>query len=141
MSDLHLASDPGSRLREQLSSVVSAWADSATVTGNRFHVCCNKLVCMLKTLITLSLTRDDFDFLHTGIRDWLFSSADQTNPNKIIRSFYRGKLVNWLLKMKSMELCLLKTKAVSQNTFLCQELLRPVKFIQLQNPANDVESQ
>lgn len=41
--------------------------------------------------------------------------------------------------MESMELRLLETTAVSQSAFLCQELLRPVKFIQLQNPANDVE--
>lgn len=123
MSNLYLASVPSSRLDEHLSSVTSAWANSTTVTGNRFHVCCNKLICMLKALITLSLSREDFDFIHGGIRNWLFSSADQTNPNKSIRSFYRGELVNWLLKIKSMKLYLLKTKAVSQNAFLCQELL------------------
>lgn len=39
-----------------------------------------------------------------------------------------------------MELYLLKAEAVSQNAFLCQELCT-VKFIQLQNTADDVESQ
>lgn len=40
-----------------------------------------------------------------------------------------------------MELYLLKTEVVNQNAFLCQELLCTVKFVQLQNTADDVESQ
>lgn len=58
--------------------------------------CCNKL--MLKALITFLLTRENFHFIHRGIRNWLLSSADQTNPNKITHSFWRTKWVNWLRK-------------------------------------------
>lgn len=69
MSAPCLAPVLGSRLDEHLSSVISAWADCAAITGNRFHVCCNKLISLLKALITFLLTRENFNFIHRGIRN------------------------------------------------------------------------
>lgn len=97
--------------------------------------CCNKLISMLKALITL-LTRENFSFTHRGIRTWLLSSADQTNPNKTTLSFWRARWVNCLMKKVSgavlTELQSSKPK--------CQEIICTVKFNQ-QNSANRVESQ
>lgn len=69
MSALCLAPVPGSRLDEHLPSVISAWAGCATITGSRFYICCNKLISVLKALIAFLLTRENFNFIHRGMRN------------------------------------------------------------------------
>lgn len=68
--------------------------------------------------------------LFTGVWETDYLSL-QTKPTQIKPPIHFRELSEWTdWWKKSVELCLLKSKAANQNAFLCQEILCTVKFNQ-----------